>query len=77
MDENLFLKHLVNINKRKNNKEEIILYIKENTGVELDESTITLSKKIVTLHTSSVVKQRLFQKNITEILKQKGYTLKI
>ncbi len=77
MDENLFRKHLTNINKRKNNKEEIILHIKENTGVELDESTITLSKKIITLHISSATRQRLFQKNITEILKQKGYILKI
>lgn len=76
MDESLFIKHLVNIKKQKNNKEEVILYIKEKTGIELSESMITLSKKEVTLHLSSVVKQKLFQKNIEELLKEKGYRLK-
>ncbi|MFA6608554.1 MAG: hypothetical protein WCT07_01435 [Candidatus Paceibacterota bacterium] len=76
MDESLFKKHIINIKRRKNNKEELILFIKEKTGVDLEETMITLSKKEVSFHLSSVVKQKLFQKNIEEILKQKGFTFK-
>ena len=76
MDQSLFTKHLVNINKQKNNKAEILLYIKEKTNIVLEEKDIVLSKKQVKLNISSVIKQKLFQKNITGLLKEKGYTLK-
>ena len=76
MDESLFKKHLINIKKQKNNKEEIVLFIKDHIGIEIDESMFTISKKEITFNLSSVIKHKLFQKNIEELLKQKGYTLK-
>lgn len=76
MDLSLFQKHFAQINRQKNNKEEVINLIKEKTGIDLDESMITLSKKEVTLHLSSVMKHKLFQKNVEEVLKEKVFTLK-
>ena len=77
MEESLFDKYIINIKKQKNNKEEISLYIKEKTNIELEEKEIILSRKQIKLIVSSVIKQKLFQKNIIEILKEKGYSLKI
>jgi hypothetical protein len=37
---------------------------------------ITISKKIVTFTVSSVIKQKLHQKNINKILEDKGYVIK-
>lgn len=76
MDEGLFQKYNNQINKQKNEKSEIVFLIKEKTGIELDEKSITVSKKEIKINTTSVLKQKLFQKNITDYLKQKGYTLK-
>lgn len=76
MDESLFIKHALQIRKQKNSKDEIITYIKEKTGIELHEEMFSILKKQVTFSTSSVTKQRLFQKNIIKILEEKGYTSK-
>lgn len=76
MDESFFIKHLIQIKKQKNSKEELLLYIKEKTGIELEEIMITISKKIVTFTVSSVIKQKLHQKNISKILEDKGYIIK-
>jgi len=37
----------------------------------------SVSKKEVTFSTSSVIKQKLFQKNIVKVLEEKGYITKI
>ncbi len=76
MDESFFIKHLIEIKKRKNNKEEILLHIKEKTGLELHEAMFSLSKKEITLNVSSVMKQKLYQKNIVAVVGEKGFTLK-
>lgn len=76
MDEGLFKKHLINIKKRENSKDEILIYIKEKTGVILEKKEIVVSKNKITLNISSVVKQKLFQKNIIILLKEIGYILK-
>lgn len=76
MDESLFVKHFLQIKKQKNTKEEVLVCIKEKTGIELQEEMITVSKKQVVFQISSVIKQKLFQKNITKILEEKGYTTK-
>ena len=73
MDESLFVKHFLQIKRQKDSKEELRNYIKEKTGIELEEGMVEVSKKKVTLHLSSVVKQKLHQKNIVEVLKEKGY----
>ena len=76
MDESLFVKHILQIKKQKNSKEELITHIKEITGIELEEGMIIISKKQITFIVSSVLKQKLHQKNITNILQEKGYTYK-
>jgi hypothetical protein len=76
MDESLFKKHLTHIKHQKNKKEEIISYIKEHIKIELNETDFILSKKEITFNLSSVIRQKLFQKNIEGLLKEKGYTIK-
>jgi hypothetical protein len=76
MDEFLFKKHIVNINRQKNKKEEIILLIKENIGIVLVENSFTISKKEISFNLSSVIRQKLFQNDIESLLKKKGYILK-
>lgn len=73
MDKSLFERHLRQIKKQKDSKEELLNYIKEKTGIELDENNIVVSKKEVVFNVSSVVKQKLFQKKIEEVLNEKGY----
>lgn len=73
MDESLFIKHALQIRKQKNSKDEIITFIKERTGIEIHEEMFSVSKKQVTFSVSSVIKQKLFQKNIIKILEEKGY----
>lgn len=77
MEESFFLKYLNTIKKQKNSKEEIIVYIKEQTGIEIEEISITLSKKQIVFQVSSVVKQKLHQKNITKALESKGYQVRM
>lgn len=74
MDESLFVKHFLQIKKQKNSKDEIIAYIKEKTGIELEEGNITIAKKEILFQVSSVVKQKLFQKNINDVLNEKGFS---
>ncbi len=76
MDESLFNKYINSVKKHKDNKDEIINYIKEKTGIILKEETIVISKKEIILYISSTLKHKLFQKNIKAILLEKGLTLK-
>lgn len=75
MDESFFLKYSLQIKKQKDTKEEVLFLIKEKTGILLEEHMITLFKKNITFTVSSVVKQKLFQKNIVEFLQNNGYTV--
>jgi hypothetical protein len=74
MDESLFIKHFLQIKKQKKSKEEVLNYIKEKTGIILQEEMITVSKKQIIFQISSVIKQKLFQKDIVKVLEEKGYT---
>jgi hypothetical protein len=76
MDESLFKKHLINIKRQQDKKEEVIFYIKEKTGIEIEGKDLIISKKEITFNLSSVIRQKLFQKNLENLLKEKGYTLK-
>lgn len=75
MNEGLFKKHIQQILLRTNIKQQIILSLKEKTGIEIDEEEITLSNKKITLSTSSVKKTVLLKKGIKEVLQTLGYTL--
>lgn len=77
MDESLFIKHLFQIKRQKESKEEILSYIKEKTGIELEEGMITVSKNKITFQVSSIVRQRIFQKGIIKLLEEKGYEGKL
>ena len=75
MEEGLFKKHIQALQERSTAKEHIISNLLEKTGVCLEEEEITLSKKKITITTSSVKKTKLFQKKGKEILEALGYTI--
>lgn len=74
MDESFFVKYAIQIQQQKNSKEEILDYIKEKTGIILQEDMIQVVKKQISFTVSSGMKQKLFQRDITSVLKEKGYT---
>lgn len=76
MDQGLFGKYLVTIRKRENEQNEIISFIKENSGVELLPNEIVLKKKNLSFQTSSVKKMVLQSKKIDILLQEKGYYVK-
>ncbi len=75
MEQGLFSKYIRNIKERENNKQEIITSIVETTGVLLNESEISISKKKISISTSSVKKTAILQKKGKEVLESLGYTL--
>ncbi|MBP6888189.1 MAG: hypothetical protein KBC21_00655 [Candidatus Pacebacteria bacterium] len=75
MDGNLFKKYENSIKKNKNNKESILLYIQEKTGVILNEKEITIINKKIKITTSSTQRSILLTRNIKEIILEKGYYL--
>lgn len=75
MDGNLFKKYEQRIQKNKAEKEELLRYIEEKTGVALLEGEISLANKKITIQTSSTKKAFLQKGNINSCLKEKGYML--
>lgn len=73
MDIKLFSKHLQVIKKRNIEKQNVISCVESATGIILEESEITLSKKTVTISTTSVKKSSLVRKNYKEVLIKNGY----
>lgn len=76
MEEGLFRKYATQIHKRKTTKKELLFFIKANTGISLKEEEVELLKNQIKISTSSAVKQKLFQKNITTLLQEKGFILR-
>lgn len=75
MEQGLFGKYIRNIKERENTKQEIITSIVNTTGVLLNESEISISKKKINISTSSVKKTAILQKKGKEVLEALGYTL--
>lgn len=75
MEQGLFARYIRNIKERENNKQEIITSIAQTTGVLLDESEISISKKKISISTSSVKKTAILQKKGKEALESLGYIL--
>ncbi len=75
MEQGLFGKYIRNIKERENTKQEIITSILNTTGVVLNESEITISKKKIHISTSSVKKTAILQKKGKEALESLGYSL--
>jgi lactam utilization protein B len=76
MNEGLFEKYRKVIQKKKNEKQEVIDMLQELTGIEFTEQELQIEKKVISFHVSSVKKSIVLQKNIQSGLKEKGYTLK-
>lgn len=74
MDQGLFTKHLKNILERDIAKQKIITLLFEKTGVQLEESELSLSKKNISLSTSSVKRSILLKKGMKELLQDNGFT---
>lgn len=76
MDNSLFKKHLKVFNERNDNKNKLIIFIKNRTKILLKENEIKIEKNIVSFNISSVKKSLLYKNNIKEILKEEGFILK-
>ncbi len=75
MDQSLFRKYSIQIQKAKESKDIIIGLLQKITGITLQQEEISISKKTIHIQTSSVKRSCLQQKNVKELLKEKGYTL--
>jgi hypothetical protein len=75
MDQGLFKKHILTIQALHDTQEEVRLYIQKETGIPLINDELRISKKVVTLQTSSVKRSLLLQKGIKTLLQKKGYSL--
>ncbi len=74
MDGNLFKKYEQRIKKNKTEKGELLHFIKEKTGVVLEEGEISLDNKKIKIQTSSTKKAFLQKGGISNLLKEKGYS---
>lgn len=75
MDGNLFTRHLKVLQYKKNEKQELINYLQEKTGILLTNEEITINTKKIIIVTSSVKKLMLQKHNSKSLLQDKGYTL--
>lgn len=76
MDNSLFEKYKKTIIKQNSEKEKIINIIKEKTGIILKEKQIVLEdNKKIKLFITSVQKNTLKLKNISEYLKEEGFII--
>lgn len=75
MNEDLFKKYSIQIDKQKKNKQEIIKDIEELSGISLNENDFSVQNKKITFTVSSVLRSKLQNKKITEFLQRKGFTV--
>lgn len=75
MDGNLFARRLKVLQHKKNEKQELIDYIQEKTGILLISEEISITTKKITITTSSVKKVMLKKNAIHSLLQEKGYFL--
>ncbi|MEN9881177.1 MAG: hypothetical protein RLZZ308_360 [Candidatus Parcubacteria bacterium] len=73
MDGNLFAKYTKTLEKKRSEKEDIVRYIYEVTGVLCTIEELVIDQKKVTICTSSVKKMILQKYNIQNVLQEKGY----
>lgn len=75
MDQNLFKKYTLHIDKQKTSKQELISFIETITGILLEENQVSINGKTVSLTLSSVMRSKLATQKIRDSLKEKGYNL--
>lgn len=73
MNEGLFEKYGKVLQQKKSEKEELVIFIKETTGIDFNEEEIVIQKKSVVFHTTSVKKTILHSKKIRDFFIEKGY----
>ena len=76
MEQNLFRKYTKTLLQRKSKIDEIIEYIKNETGMDILQEEIVLKKNSISFQISSIKKSVLVQKNVKTFLKEKGYEVK-
>ncbi len=77
MDTSLFAKYSTQIKNNQQEKKDLLTHIQTTIGISLQENEITIKEKNVSFNVSSVLRNILVQKNIQNILIEKGYTNKI
>lgn len=75
MLEGLFQKYTKVLLQKKNEKEEIILFLFKETGALFKEEELVIQKNTITFHSSSVKKTLVQKKSIQDFLHTKGYRL--
>ena len=77
MNEGLFEKYKKVLTQKQIEKKEVIEVLKKISGFEFKEEELSIQKKIISLHISSVKKSIFLQKNIKDKLQERGYSIKI
>lgn len=75
MEGGLFKKYELRIQKNKDQKKEVLDYIKEISGIDLSEKEIQLEKNKIKIQTSSAKKAHLLRTKTKEFLQEKGFLL--
>lgn len=75
MEGGLFKKYELRILKNKNEKQDLLKYIEEKTGVNLDEKEITIEGKKIKIQTTSTKRSLLNSRGLHLVVKEKGYVL--
>jgi hypothetical protein len=75
MNEGLFQKYAKVLTQKKNEKDEIIMFLEKETGGIFASEELVIQKNKISFQISSVKKVLLKKKSIQDFLKQKGYTV--
>lgn len=73
MDNSLFKKHNKLFNERNENKNKIIIHIKNKTSISLKEQEIKIENNVVSLNISSIKKSVLYKYNLKNLLEEIGF----
>lgn len=74
MDQGLFGKYHTLLNEKKKDKQKVLEHIYQKTGVKLSEQELEIKGTRVSFHVSSVVRMKLEQNRIHDILATLHYT---
>ncbi len=77
MNEGLFKKYTKVLTQKYEEKEDVLVLIKEITGIILTTKEVEINKKIISFSISSVKRNILLQRNIQSKLQEKGYQIKL
>ena len=64
------------IEEKTSEKKELLIFLKEKTGLELNEDQIEIKDKKISLYLNSNQKLLFHQKNGKDFIQEKGFTIK-